>query len=181
MKRSKIEWCDYSGGYLNFIRRGKAGDCGCSPACAHCYALRIGERFGNLPDHTTIYPDRLEKLERQKFPQDGNRRGPGSKPLAFVCDTGDIAHPLVPDGFIWQAMGVMAGRDDVDWLVLTKRAERMRDLLKWARGDYIEQHGPRYAPISLAPAPNIWHGATICNQPEADRIVPVLLDTPAAM
>ncbi len=179
MKRSLIDWTDYSSDPLTFVRRGKRGDCECSPACAHCYALRIGERFDYLPDHTTMYPDKLEKLARMKFPQYGNRRGPGSKPMAFVCDTGDLFHERVSDDFIYRAFGIMAEQDDVTWQVLTKRAERMKHLLQWARGDYVSlQKG---GPVRLGPVPNIWLGVTICNQEEADRNIPLLLETPAAV
>jgi protein gp37 len=62
VKRSAIEWTDFSGGDANFVRRGKRGDCEVSAGCEHCYALRIGERFGNLPEKTSYYPDKRTHL-----------------------------------------------------------------------------------------------------------------------
>jgi len=38
---------------------------------------------------------------------------------------GDLFHSEVPDDFILEALDTMAYREDVDWLVLTKRARRM--------------------------------------------------------
>lgn len=154
-KRSPIGWTDFSGGPLNFVIRGTAsGDCELSEGCAHCYAKRILIRGARMPGLTTHSEAKLDMLRTTTFPEGLQpfRRGPGSRPLAFVCDMGDIAHPLVPSDFIRKAFDEMAWRPDVDWQVLTKRTQRLAEVLA---GQII----PR----------NIWIGTTTENQRRFDE------------
>jgi len=155
MHRSKIEWTDYSGGYANFVRRGKRkGECECSPECAHCYVTRIWVRNPDAwPDETTIYPDKLEQLSRcRPRPNDvPYRRGEGSRPMVFVCDTGDLFHRKVPNWFILKALNVMAEREDIDWQILTKRAGTMNHVVN----AWVDAHGWRLAPGHM------WFGVSI--------------------
>lgn len=127
VKRSNIGYCDFSGGDLNFVIRGKKGDCECSSECDNCYALAILEQYGNTPEHTKVYPEKLARLRNAKFQEKDTpfRRGKDSRPILFAVDMGDLFHPLVPDDFIQSALDVMKWRIDVDWLVLTKRAQRL--------------------------------------------------------
>ena len=123
VKRSRIGWTDFSGGNLNFV-------IGCTPVstgCANCYARRLYERWGKDFSKVVIYPEKLEGLKTQAFPQDGNRRGPGKRPMCFIVDMGDLFHEKVPDEFILEALDIMAARDDVIWQVLTKRPRRMSE------------------------------------------------------
>jgi len=133
MHRSKISWTDYSGGFANFVQRGKAaGDCECSPGCAACYVKRIWRRNPDAwPDETTWSVQKLEQLSRCRPRPNGTpyRRGSGSKPMVFACDTGDMFHPNVPAHFIFSALDVMRDRSDVDWQILTKRHERAHRLI----------------------------------------------------
>lgn len=167
MKRSAIGWTDFSGGDLNFVT-------GCTPvseSCANCYARRIYERFGR--DHSVVetHPAKLERLAKMPLPQDGNKRGPHSKPMAFVCDTGDMFHEAVPDEFIFRALQMMVQRTDVTWQVLTKRASRMHTLLfVWAA----------LGQINLLDHPHVWIGVTAEKQMWADERIRYLLSTPVA-
>jgi len=161
-KRSNIGYCDYSGGDLNFV-------IGCTPVsagCANCYARRIYKWFSK-DFSVTIYPDKLERLLKWQ-PKPPYKRGLGSRPLAFVVDMGDLFHEEVPTDFIARAFHVMGNREDIDWLVLTKRAVRMQSLL-----EYWWQ--PKYGP-----APNVWPGVTVENEDNLWRI-DELLKTPAAV
>lgn len=174
MKRSAIAWTDFSGGDANFVRRGKRGDCEVSPGCEHCYARRIGERFGNLPETTTVYPDKLDRLlhPRKPLPYEGNRRGPGAYPMVFVCDTGDLFHPSVDDRLIYNAIQGMGGEKRVAWQVLTKRADRLLSWFNWSQQTFD----------SIEPWPsNVWIGVTAENQEQADTRIPLLLQIPAAV
>ncbi len=160
MQRSTIGWTDYSGGACNFVG-------GCTPVsegCQHCYARALYQRFGRDHRRVTLYPDKLAQLARVHFPPDGHKRGPGSQPMCFVCDTGDLFHDAVPDEFIRDAFQVMSQRHDVTWQVLTKRAARMGALLR-----------------DVALAPNIWLGVTAETQARADERIPLLLGLPAAV
>jgi protein gp37 len=157
VRRSSISWTDFSGGDLNFV-------IGCTPAsegCEHCYARAlIEERGGRDFSRVTVYPRKLAALARADFRTDGVpfRRGPGSRPLAFAVDLGDLLHPEVPEAFVRQAFAVMAGRSDVDFQVLTKR--------------------PRPLPF---PVPgNVWLGVSVENERHLDRLE-VLRGIPAAV
>ncbi len=166
MKTSAIGWTDFSGGDLNFVT-------GCTPVsegCQNCYARAIYKRWGRDFDTVTIHEDKLHRLYRRMSGGYSPKRGPGHWPMAFVCDTGDLFHPDVPDEFILSAVTMMAYREDVSWQVLTKRPERMRD--------WYAQYGYQY---QLGGESNIWLGVTAENQARADERIPLLLDTPAAV
>jgi len=161
-KPSKIGYCDYSGGDLNFVL-------GCTPVsagCANCYARRIYDRFGKDFSKVTVYPDKLKRLLNWQ-PKPPYKRGPGSRPLAFVVDMGDLFHEDVSNQFIWDALSMMDCRRDVDWLVLTKRAKRMRGVVTF-----------HWKPSP--PPPNIWLGVTVENDDNLWRI-DELRRTPAAV
>lgn len=164
MKTSNISWTDYSGQDLNFVS-------GCTPVsegCEHCYARAIYKRFGRDFETVKIHEDKLERLACAKFPEHSPKRGEGHRPMAFVCDTGDLFHDSVPEDFIMHALEVMESRPDVIWQVLTKRPARMRDIVRMgAPGGILRE--------------NIWLGVTAENQARADERIPLLLDTPAAV
>lgn len=164
MKVSSISWTDFSGGDLNFVT-------GCTPiseGCQNCYARAIYKRFGRDFDTVTVHPEKLERIWRTRWPEWSPKRGEGHRPMAFVCDTGDIFHPDVPDeflDFVFHTMGHLSG---VVWQVLTKRPERMRDFLRRFNFEDL-------------PSDHIWLGVTAENQARADERIPILLDTPAAV
>lgn len=158
--RSRIGWTDFSGGDANFVLRGRAaGDCEVSPGCANCYAGEILRRSGATGERTSWSEKKLNRLARAKF-EAGDapfRRGPGSRPLVFVCDMGDLFHEAVPMSFIVAALNVMAARSDVDWQVLTKRAQRMSfvaDCYGWPQ--------------------NVWAGVTAENEAAAVERIQLL-------
>jgi protein gp37 len=164
IKRSNIGWCDFSGGDANFV-------IGCTPksaGCRNCYARRIMERAGRDFSQVTLYPEKLERLARARFEENGApfRRGPGSRPLVFPVDMGDLFHDAVPDEFILQSLRVMIRRDDVDWVVLTKRSERLLALSQ------------RY---DLSFPANVWPVVTAESQGAADERIPDLLRIRAAV
>ncbi|MBT9516741.1 MAG: phage Gp37/Gp68 family protein [Methyloversatilis discipulorum] len=70
---------------------------------------------------------------------------------------------------------------NLDWLLLTKRIGNVRSMapVSWLGGPV--QHGPDPCNIHGGWPANVWLGATICNQAEADRDIPKLLDVPAAV
>ena len=144
-ERSKIPYADFSAGPLNFTL-------GCTPeseGCENCYAQASYARWGRDFSKVTVYPAKLAKLWNTDWPLDGNVRGPRSKPLAFACDMSDLFHPEVPDKFIMLAFDTLAKIPEVDFLILTKRAFRMAQLIStWAK--QAEGRLPR----------NIWPGVT---------------------
>lgn len=173
-KRSKIGFCDYSAGDLNFV-------IGCTPAsagCANCYARRIYDHFGKDFSKVTIYPEKLARLAKWQ-PKPPYKRGPESRPLAFVVDMGDLFHEEVPHYFIQEFLDeVVYGRLDIDWQVLTKRPRRMwREIQIWYRRMAVlsDEAYSRWNPL-----PNLWLGVTVEDEDNLWRI-DELLKTPAAV
>lgn len=129
-ERSKIAYCDYSGGCFN-------AELGCTPVsagCANCYARRIYERWGRDFRMITWSREKLHGMSIIKLPTWGHVRGKGAKPLVFLCDMGDLFHEGVPADFIHDTFTIMGRRRDIDWLVLTKRPERMEEVLFGGQG-----------------------------------------------
>jgi len=123
--KSTIEWTDAT---WNPVR-------GCtkiSPGCIHCYAETFAERFRGVKGHPyergfdlRIVPEKL--AEPAKW---------ASKKQVFVNSMSDLFHKDIPDSYVEKTCRVM---QQVDWHVyqiLTKRSERLRDLLseklQWA-------------------------------------------------
>lgn len=115
---SKIEWTDAT---WNPVR-------GCtkiSPGCVHCYAETFAERFRGVPGHPyeqgfdlRLVPEKLaEPLSWAK------------SQMVFVNSMSDLFHKDVPDEYIVLIARVMATANWHTYQVLTKRSERLRDLL----------------------------------------------------
>jgi len=123
--------------------------------------------------------------------------------MIFVPSMGDLFHPAVPFEFIDKVMAVIALCPQHTFQVLTKRAERMREyfnemalgkrhigdsLRKIGQEGFVQRLvvaksmmvGKNGMPPYKTPA-NLWLGVTCCNQQEADKNIPFLLQTPAAV
>ncbi|WP_224368136.1 DUF5131 family protein [Hyalangium versicolor] len=115
---SKIEWTDAT---WNPVR-------GCtklSPGCKHCYAETFAERFRGVPGHPfehgfdlRLVPEKLAEPLRW-----------GSSKRIFVNSMSDLFHRDIPDDYIVSVARVMLLARWHTFQVLTKRSERMRDLL----------------------------------------------------
>jgi protein gp37 len=152
---STIEWTDAT---WNPVR-------GCtkiSPGCKHCYAETFAERFRGVPNHPyergfdlRTVPDKLYEPLRWKKSR-----------KIFVNSMSDLFHPDVPDDYIVEVARVMMQGDWHQYQVLTKRSERLRDLLNskllfaatsshiwWGVSVENVKHGvPRIAHIRATPA-----------------------------
>jgi protein gp37 len=116
---SKIEWTDAT---WNPVR-------GCtkiSPGCKHCYAATFAERFRGVPGHPyeqgfdlRLVPEKVVEPLKWTKPK-----------MIFVNSMSDLFHEQVPDEYIELGVEVMAAANWHTFQVLTKRSERMRDLLK---------------------------------------------------
>src|ERR1700759_4772041 len=115
----RIEWTDAT---WNPIR-------GCtkiSPGCAHCYAETFAERFRGVPGHPyeqgfdlRLIPEKLSDPLRWS-----------SSKRVFVNSMSDLFHQDVPDSYVERVARVMEMAHWHTYQVLTKRADRMRDLLE---------------------------------------------------
>jgi protein gp37 len=155
-----------------------------SPGCAHCYAL--------------TYAARLKAMGQRKYQRDGGRTsGPGfgvtlhpdallepagwrKRRRVFVNSMSDLFHEEIPTLFVGRVLDVIAKAPAHDFLVLTKRPERMRDLLN----AYYSPIGSRSVfglhEHQAEPLPNLWLGVSIENRRFVGR-ADLLRDTPAAV
>ena len=116
---SKIEWTDAT---WNPVR-------GCSkvsPGCVNCYAETFAERFRGVPSHPYEYgfdlrlvPEKLAEPLRWRTPK-----------MIFVNSMSDLFQEDVPDEYIVSVVRVMQLANWHTYQVLTKRSERMRDMLE---------------------------------------------------
>jgi protein gp37 len=115
---SKIEWTDAT---WNPVR-------GCtkiSPGCKHCYAETFAERFRGVKDHPyeqgfdlRLVPEKLTEPLRW-----------AKSKLVFVNSMSDLFHASVPDDYIVAVAELMLKANWHSYQVLTKRSQRMHDLL----------------------------------------------------
>lgn len=138
--KSKIEWTDAT---WNPVR-------GCtkvSPGCAHCYAETFAERFRGVPGHPyeqgfdlRLVPGKLSEPFTWAKSQ-----------MVFVNSMSDLFHKDVPDEYIILVAKVMAAANWHTYQILTKRSDRLRDLLK--------------SKLAFAAAlPHIWWGVSVENR-----------------
>jgi len=115
---SKIEWTDAT---WNPVR-------GCtkiSPGCKHCYAETFAERFRGVPGHA--YEQGFDlRLVPEKLPEP--LRWTKSR-MIFVNSMSDLFHENVPSAYILAVCKVMNTANWHTYQVLTKRAERLHELL----------------------------------------------------
>lgn len=137
-----------------------------SPGCKYCYAeraaRRLAGRFGypvNEPFRVTLHPDRLDQPLRWREPR-----------MILVCSMSDLFHEDIPTEFIIRIFDTIRATPHHIYQVLTKRPARMLSLLKHPLGM-----------LTAWPLPNVWLGVTAENQQTADKRIPLLLQTPAAV
>lgn len=168
-----------------------------SPGCSHCYAMaqaaRI-ERMGGAPHYAgltqTVNGNEVwtGKLALAKHKLDEPLRW--TKPRAiFVNSMGDLFHEDVPDDWIDRVLAVTAACPQHTFIILTKRAERMRTYFfwdgTWARARIYD--GCRRLPLPRSigtgrwPLPNVWLGVSCEDQKRAEERIAYLLDMPAAV
>jgi protein gp37 len=99
------------------------------------------------------------------------------KPTLFAtCLLGDLFHVSVPFEWIDRVFATMATCPQHQFVVLTKRADRMRDYARNERD--LTGVAPR-GHITW-PLKNVWMGVSVSNQRDADERVEMLCQTPAA-
>lgn len=150
---------------------------GCTPVaegCRNCWAKRVAETRlrgrGTYPTdepfRVTLDPSKLDEPLHWEKPQ-----------RVMTCSMGDPFHEEVPDDFIHDIWDVMRRCRRHTFLLFTKRPERLLSWYNWAAGAGPEDPDWMWRDNHL---PNVWIIASASTQAEVDRIVPVLLQIPAA-
>jgi protein gp37 len=109
-----------------------------SPGCKHCYAETFAERFRGVPGHP--YEQGFDlRLVPEKLAEPFRWSGPRT---VFVNSISDLFQPDVPTAYIEDVVRVMVEANWHTYQVLTKRSERLRDLLSTKlRLDLAEELG----------------------------------------
>ena len=160
---SKIEWTDHT--FNPWIGCTKV-----SPACDHCYAevstpsRTLGVTWGagqprrRTSDANWALPERWNAQAEAFHAQHGRRQ------RVFCASLADVFDNEVDPQWRHELFALIKATPNLDWLLLTKRIGNASKLVD---------------PSAFEACPNIWLGATICNQEEADRDIPKLLAVPA--
>ena len=162
-ENSKIEWCDHT--FNPWMGCTKI-----SPGCDRCYAeARMDTRLhrvqwgaGQPRQRTKDWsgPKRWNKAHAEFYAQHGRRQ------RVFCASLADVFDNQVPPEWRADLFRLIDATPHLDWLLLTKRIGNVTPMLR-------EILRPDTMP------PNIWLGATVVDQEEADRDIPKLLATPA--
>lgn len=188
--KSAIEWTDATWNPTT----------GCdqvSPGCDNCYALALAGRLKKMGSPAyqedgdprtsgpgfklTLHPDRLDQPLRWTKPR-----------RIFVNSMSDLFHPDVPDQFILDVWTVMARAGRHNFQLLTKRPQRMADVvgrIAWANVAWHTIPGTEDMSQASAyldevegeePLDNVWLGTSIENDRYTFR-ARHLAETPAAV
>jgi len=196
-ENTKIEWCDHT--FNPWV--------GCtqiSPACDNCYAKAWDQRFFSGPSlhwgagvarkRTKTWGDPV-KWNKSNFYEcsvcgwrgcdkddEFSRPKKGcihilapARQRVFCASLADVFDNEVDPKWRADLFRLIDDTQNLDWLLLTKRVGNADDMMFEARQQLLM---PDEIDLPVI-WPNLWLGATICNQEEADRDIPKLLAVPA--
>lgn len=198
MKDTNIEWCDST-------FKPWWGCTKVSPACDNCYAAALDKRTGGNHWGTGVERRRtspanwaqpikwdkqaaVDQIAWEKLKKDGAtdewliERGfkKPTRPRVFCASMADVFDNEVDPQWRADLFYLIAVTPHLDWLLLTKRIGNASRMIADASAVAEFEDGGTPEWTSSTPWPNVWLGATICNQEEADRDIPKLLAVPAA-
>lgn len=163
-ENSKIEWTDHT--FNPWEGCQKVG-----PGCDHCYAETRNARFagGTAINWGPGAPRRRTSAANWRKPLQWNRDGTfyaihGRRQRVFCASLADVFDNAVDPEWRADLFELIRATPNLDWLLLTKRIGNVGAMVSTI---------PGWLPD------NVWLGATIVNQEEADRDIPKLLSVPA--
>lgn len=164
---TKIEWCDHT--FNPWEGCQKVG-----PGCDHCYAEARNARFagGTAINWGPGAPRRRTSPANWKKPLAWNNNADaflakhGRLQRVFCASLADVFDNAVDPAWRADLFALIQATPALDWLLLTKRIGNVHSLL------------PEHITGGELPN-NVWLGATITSQAEADRDIPKLLAMPA--
>lgn len=182
-ENSSIEWTDHT--FNPWLGCTKVG-----PGCDHCYAEAMMDRrhgrvrwgSGNprvrTSEETWKGPVRWNKAYQREMDRARNAilAFAPSRPRVFCASLADVFDNEVPPAWRADLFRLIEATPNLDWLLLTKRIGNapgmLRETARMLEWPYVD-----VMPVGVPP--NVWLGATVVNQQEADRDIPKLLDVPA--
>jgi len=169
MENTNIEWAHHT--FNPWEGCTKVG-----PGCDNCYAEARNIRFkgGNWGAGA---PRRRTSEANWKQPLKWNKKAGelGIRYRVFCASLADVFDNEVDSRWRADLFRLIRATPNLDWLLLTKRIGNASYMIKNARveGHLLTSGSPEW------PWKNVWLGATIVNQEEADRDIPKLLKIPA--
>lgn len=151
-----------------------------SPGCQHCYAETLmADRYKKVTWGPTGERVRTSPAY-WKQPLNWNREAAeaGVRRRVFCASLADVFEKKADQ---WKELGdwreelwqLVQATPHLDWLVLTKRPENVREMVPFA------MEGNPYS--ELAWPDNLWIGVSVENQQQAEKRIPLLLEVPAAV
>lgn len=176
-ENTKIEWCDHT--FNPWEGCQKVG-----PGCDHCYAEARNARFagGTAINWGPGAPRRRTSAANWNLPKRWNAHASafmaqhGRRQRVFCASLADVFDNAVDQQWRADLFELIAATPNLDWLLLTKRIGNVRGML----AELSHGNDPDLSLLDMMPLPNVWIGATITSQPEADRDIQKLLAMPAA-
>ncbi|MEW9586277.1 phage Gp37/Gp68 family protein [Paraburkholderia sp. DGU8] len=165
-ENSKIEWTDHT--FNPWEGCQKVG-----PGCDHCYAETRNARYagGTAINWGPGAPRRRTSAANWRKPLHWNAvhgnflYQHGRRQRVFCASLADVFDNAVDPAWRADLFELIKQTPNLDWLLLTKRIGNVPSML---------------TEIGITHLPwNVWLGATIVNQAEADRDIPKLLAVPA--
>lgn len=147
-----------------------------SPGCDNCYAENQNGFYKWNPAGWGPHADRKRTSAsywRQPLKWNREAEASGIRRKVFCASLADVFdnHKSIDEQWrldLWRMIRVTPA---LDWLLLTKRPQNIAKMLPDSYGESPWGDG----------WPNVWLGTTAENQEEADRRIPILLATPAAV
>ncbi|MEE9356542.1 MAG: DUF5131 family protein [Methylococcaceae bacterium] len=177
MNKTDIEYLDYTWNPLAMR---------CTPVsegCANCWHLK----FANRHAHNPQFSQEMRKAYAGGLPylREDELEAPYKKKRSRigVQFMGDIYHEKNSFETIWRIYDVMSGAAQLkghDFFVLTKRLERALEFFHWVKAG-LEDNRKKGMMVITWPSPKVWLGASVENQEQADKRIPILLQIPAAV
>jgi len=160
LEHSGIHWLD-GGNTQNWWE-------GCnqvSAGCDGCYAMQDNTRFKRViwnakPRRTSAANWKMPFLWNRKAAHDGVRI------KVMVMSLGDFLDNQAEESWRVEAWNIMRQCKNLDWLIVIKRPQNFSRMLPPDWGDGWD---------------HVWLGVSAENQTEADRRIPILLETPAKL
>lgn len=176
-ENTKIEWTDHT--FNSWEGCQKVG-----PGCDHCYAETRNARFagGTAINWGPGAPRRRTSVSNWELPKRWNAQADafmaqhGRRQRVFCASLADVFDNAVAPQWRADLFALIASTPNLDWLLLTKRIGNVQGML----AELAHGNDPDLSLLDMMPLPNVWIGATIVNQAEADRDIPKLLAVPAA-
>lgn len=172
-ENTKIEWAHHT--FNPWIGCTKV-----SPACDHCYAEADFATRRKVVQWGAGQPRKHTAPSTWAMPLRWNAEAErlGVRYRVFCASLADVFDNEVPAEWRAELFNLILSTPHLDWLLLTKRIGNAARMINETLPDNMKAF-PAEHPLAW-PWPNVWIGASITSQAEADRDIPKLLAVPAA-